>query len=73
MDQAQSRNIPGGQKATLHWSDRSEVALAVSPDPEPIAGVSRGCVRLGVVQVARHDQIQVAVTIDVVGDDPSDR
>ena len=47
--------------------------MPVAFQPQAVAGVGSGSVGLGVEQVSRHDQIQVAVAIDVVGDHPLDR
>jgi len=49
------------------------VALPVAPQPQAVAGIGAGSVRLRFVQVPRHDQIEVTVTVHVVDRDPLDR
>ena len=62
-----------GEEAALPRRDGREVPLAVASQPQPVAGIRPRRIRLGVVQIARHDQIEMTVAVDVVDDDPLDR
>ena len=66
-------HVARGEEAALPRRDGGEVAVAVSSQPEPVAGVGARRVRLRVVQVAGDDEVEVAVAVDVVDDDASDR
>jgi hypothetical protein len=54
----------------VHWS---EVAFSVASEPQSIARIRPRRIWLGVVQVASHEQIEMAITVDVGDDDCLDR
>ena len=49
------------------------MTATVSSKPETIAGVGAGRIRLDVIQVAAHDQVEAPIAVHVVGDDRPDR
>ena len=66
-------HVQRSQKATLarrHWA---ELASRVAPQPEPVTRIRPRRVWLSVVEVSRHNQIEMAVTIHIVSDDCFDR
>ena len=73
VDQGQTRDVQGSEEAAFPRGHRREVAVTVAFQPETVTRVGSGGVGLRLVQISRHEQIEIAVPVDVVRNDPLDR
>src|SRR5512141_704939 len=71
-DEGEVPDIPRCEEAALRGGHGREAAVAITLQPQALAGVGAGDTRLDIVEVARHEQIEVPVAIDVEGNDAAD-
>src|SRR6185436_9360257 len=73
VDQSQACRIAGGQEATLSRRYWNKTTPAVAFQPQSIARIGTRSVWLSVVQVPRHQQVEITIPVQVANDHRFDR
>ena len=73
VNEREAGNVARCQKAALNRRDGHEVALPIPLQPQTVTGVRPRRVRLGIIEIAGENQVEITIAIDIMGDNSPHR